>query len=102
MTSGRLPCDLPKPIEIYETRFLYLGFGRYDVTKKMVSRIESTEDGKVQYTETPMTAPSVFPKVYHSEQVRVVVYSQSPKVWKEELSPYDYTLFQQVIHAAST
>lgn len=100
MSSDDIPRDLPKPIEIYETHFLYIGFGRYDVVKKVTSRIEATEDGKTLYTETPVEAPKTFPKVYHSEFVRVTVYSQSPRMWKEELSPYDYTFFQQVTQVA--
>lgn len=100
MTCDTTPSNLPKPIETYETHFLSLGFGRYDVVKKVMSRIEVKEDGKVLYTETPMNMPKTFPKVYHSEYVRVTIYSQSPKLWKEELSPYDYTFFQQVTHVA--
>lgn len=100
MSSDVIPQNLPKPIEIYETHFLYLGFGRYDVVKKIISRIESTENGNIIYTETPIEVPKTFPKAYHSEFVRVTVYSHTPRVWKEELSPYDYTFFQQATHVA--
>lgn len=100
MSSDAIPRDLPKPVEIYETHFLYLGFGRYDVAKKVISRLEAKDDGKVLYTETPVDIPKTFPKSYHSEFARVIVYSHSPRMWKEELSPYDYTFFQQVTQVA--
>jgi hypothetical protein len=33
--------------------------------------------------------------VYAAEHVRVIVYSDSPKIWAEELSPHETHFFQQ-------
>jgi hypothetical protein len=79
----------------YETRLLYTGFSRYDVDRKVLSTISVTPEGKLLYSERAHEG-RVFSRVYAAEHVRVVVYSESPKVWAEELSPYEMHFFQQV------
>ncbi len=78
----------------YETRFLYTGFSRYDVEQKVLSTLKLEEDGQVDYTERPHEG-RVFSRVYAAEHVRVRVYSETPKVWAEELSPHEIHFFQQ-------
>ena len=53
--SNSLPAEWAnrKPVERYETQFLYVGLSRYDTVKKTLSNFNRTEDGKVVYTETP-------------------------------------------------
>lgn len=88
-----------KPLRTYETRFLYIGFRRYDTEQKTISGFFRNTDGSVTYQETP-TEEVVFSRVYHTEHVRVTVYSQSPRVWTEETSPYEvFTFVQQPIQA---
>jgi len=73
-----------KPIREYDTRFIYVGFKyRYDTHTKMLSSIEKHSDGTLTYTEQPAQS-HVFSRGYATEQVRVVVYSDSPKVWCED------------------
>lgn len=50
---------------------------------------------KILYSERPYEGRT-FSRVYAAEHVRVIVYSDSPKVWAEELSPHDTHFFQQV------
>ena len=91
-----------KPIETYETRFLYTGFSRYNTEKKTLSQIVRTPTGTVRYTESPCDA-SVFSRGYATELARIVVYSASPRVWKEEIGLHDTHFFvQQPTQAAST
>jgi len=89
-----------RPLRTYETRMLYIGFRRYNVEQKTISTITRSEDGSVRYEELPFDSP-VFSRGYGCEQVRVTVYSDSPRVWVEELSPYERTVFvQQPQHTA--
>ncbi len=83
-----------RPLREYETRMLYTGFSRYDVDRKVLSTISVTPDGKLLYTERQHEG-RVFSRVYAAEHVRVIVYSDSPKIWAEELSPYETHFFQQ-------
>jgi hypothetical protein len=78
----------------YETRLLYTGFSRYDVDRKVLSTISVTPEGRLLYTERACDT-RVFSRVYAAEMVRVLVYSDSPKVWAEVLSPYETHFFQQ-------
>lgn len=90
-----------KPVETYETRFLYTGFSRYNTEKKTLSLIARSPSG-ITYTETPCDA-TVFPRAYSTESARITVYSVSPKVWKEEVGLTDTHFFvQQPIQTAST
>lgn len=83
-----------KPLRTYETRIMYIGFRRYNIEQKTISTITRTEDGLVHYEERPFES-AVFSRGYACEQVRVTVYSDSPRVWVEALSPYDRTVFVQ-------
>ena len=42
-----------KPLESYETTFLYTGFSRYNTEKRTLSQIERGPGGVLTYTETP-------------------------------------------------
>lgn len=79
----------------FETRLLSTGYSRYDVERKVLSTLSVTPEGTLMYTERPYEG-RVFSRVYATELVRVVVYSDSPKVWAEVLSPYETHFFQQV------
>lgn len=78
----------------YETRFLYVGLSRYDTEKKVLSRIVEEPDGRWMYHACPCTQTS-FHRAYHTELVRVTVYSESPRIWSETLSPHEVYFFQQ-------
>ena len=85
-----------KPIREYETRFLYVGFRyRYDTHSKTLSSMEKHSDGTITYSEQPCDNP-VFSQGHHTEAMRVIVYSDSPKVWCEEVSPNDYYVFSEL------
>jgi hypothetical protein len=82
-----------KPIERYETQFLYVGLSRYDTTKKTLSNIVRTEDGKTVYTESPYNGNLA--RCYISEFATITVYSQNPRVWTEDLGVNDHHAFLQ-------
>ncbi len=85
-----------KPVREYETRFMYIGFKfRYDTHTKAVSSIEKLSDGSMAYFEAPSDT-DVFARGYASEHVRVIVYSDSPKIWCEEVSPTEYFVFSEL------
>jgi hypothetical protein len=84
-----------RPLREYETRLLYTGFSRYDVDRKVLSTIRVTPEGKLLYSER-VHEGRTFSRVYAAEHVRVIVYSESPKVWAEEIAPYETHFFQQV------
>lgn len=85
-----------KPIREYDTRFIYVGFRyRYDTHSKTLSSIEKHSDGTLTYTEQPAQS-QVFSRGYATEQVRVIVYSDSPKIWCEEISSEDYHVFSEL------
>ena len=84
-----------RPLREYETRLLYTGFSRYDVDRKVLSTIQVTPEGKLLYSERPHEGRT-FSRVYAAEHVRVIVYSESPKIWAEEIAPYETHFFQQV------
>jgi hypothetical protein len=81
-------------LRTYETRLLYTGFSRYDVDRKTLSTISVDPEGNLLYRERPYEG-RVFSRVYAAEHVRVIVYSDSPKIWAEELSPHETHFFQQ-------
>lgn len=83
-----------KPIRTYETRFLSIGFRRYDTEERTISGFRRSPDGSVTYEEFP-TQETVFSRVYTTEHVRVTVYSTAPRVWTEESSPYEVLVFVQ-------
>lgn len=82
-----------KPIETYETTFLYIGFSRYDTTKQVLSNLLRT-DGKILYSEQP-TPRSCLARCYTTEHARVTVYSTSPRVWIEDVGVSDRHVFVQ-------
>jgi hypothetical protein len=82
------------PIESYETTFLSTGFSRYNTAKQTLSQIVRSSTGVLTYTETPCDA-TVFSRTYASEDVRVLIYSRSPRVWKEEIGLDDAHYFVQ-------
>jgi hypothetical protein len=90
--STTLPAEWKKtkPIHSYDTHFLYTGVERYDTATKTLSSF--TSDG--EYTQRPCTDTS-FSSSYANEAVRVTIYSESPRVWSEELSPHDVFFFTQ-------
>ena len=83
-----------RPLRTYETRFLLTGFSRYDVEQKTLSTFRVDGD-RILYSER-VCETRTFSRVYVAEHVRVIVYSDSPKVWAEELSPHETHFFQQV------
>lgn len=85
-----------KPVREYETRFLYVGCKyRYETHTKILSSLEKHSDGSMTYTEIPSES-AVFSRSYASEPMRVIVYSDSPKIWCEEVSPTDSFVFREV------
>ena len=78
----------------YETTYIYTGFSRYDTHKKTLARITVQPNGAWTFQESPCDT-TVFSRGYHTELVRVTVYSESPRVWKEEISPHEVYFFQQ-------
>lgn len=83
-----------RPLETYETTYLYTGLSRYDTKKKVLTQIVK-ENGRIEYRQTPCPDPIVVSRSYYSELVRVTVYSQSPMVWKEETEQGLYDFFVQ-------
>ena len=84
-----------KPIREYESQFIYIGFrSRYDTHTKTISTLMKHPGGDVTYNEFPSDT-DVFSQVYSSEHVRVTVYSESPKIWCEELAPNEYFVFTE-------
>ena len=83
-----------KPLETYETRFLYLGFSRYNTEKKTLEQFRRGSDGEITFRSTPL-ALGVASRCYHTEYARVSVYSTSPLVWSETLSPSETHFFVQ-------
>lgn len=87
-----------KPIREYETQFIYVGFKyRYNVCMKTISSIEKDPDGTFTYSEKSSDT-DVFSRGYHSESARVIVYSDSPKIWCEESSAGEYFVFTEAAH----
>ena len=84
-----------RPLREYETRLLYTGFSRYDVDRKILSTLQVTPEGTLLYSERPHEG-RVFSRVYAAEHVRVRIYSDSPKIWAEDISPHETHFFQQV------
>jgi hypothetical protein len=85
-----------KPIREYETCFIYVGFRfRYDTHGKKISSIMKDPGGEITYYEESRDT-TTFSRAYSTENVRVIVYSDSPKVWCEEISPNDYHVFTEV------
>lgn len=69
------------------------GLSRYDVHANLVSSLRQ-QGTQLVYTEVPYTG-TILSRGYATELVRVSVYSESPKVWAEELSPEVVYFFAQ-------
>ena len=82
-----------RPIRVYETNFIYIGVERYDTVTKTLSSIERNGD-TLTYLENPCNH-ATFSSSYANEHVRVTIYSESPRVWSEELSPHELFFFVQ-------
>lgn len=94
---SKLPAEwvTKKPIEKYETQFLYVGLSRYDTVKKRLSSIVRTKEGKTLYKETPYEEGSLA-RCYISEFATVTVYSESPRVWVEDMGVNETSVFVEV------
>ena len=84
-----------RPLRTYETRFLSTGFSRYDTETKTLSTFR-VEGDMILYSERACNTRT-FSRVYAADHARVIIYSDSPKIWAEELSPHEIHFFQQVI-----
>lgn len=82
-----------RPLREYETQMIATGLSRYNVQTNTVSSLR-LENGRLLYTEAPY-AGTVLSRAYTTELVRMVVYSDSPKVWAEVLSPDCVYFFAQ-------
>jgi hypothetical protein len=95
-----LSCTVPEAYAkqkgtTYETRYLYTGFGRYNEHEKTLEVLQVEPDETFSFFSRPHTA-EVFSRVYHVEQVRVTVYSSSPRIWKEVIGQ-DVNFFQAIV-----
>lgn len=70
----------------YETRYLYTGFGRYNEYEKTLEVIQVENDSTYTFFSRPYTG-EVFSRVYHTETVTLTLYSESPRIWKEDVGP---------------
>ena len=86
-------------METYETRFLYLGFSRYNTEKKTLEQFHRQPDGRIVFRSTPLVL-GVASRCYHTEHARVTVYSKSPLVWSETVSPTETHFFTQAQQVA--
>ncbi len=101
MQSGVPPEFRSKhPLRSSETKFIYTGVRRYNVETKTLSAIEVRGD-KLIYTEVPYTG-TILSRGYATELVRVIVYSDSPKIWAEELAPDVVHFFTQKLQQPET
>lgn len=82
----------------YETKYIYIGMSRYDPEKKTLTKFVEGANG-ISMHETPCEH-ATFARGYHTELVRVTVYSESPRIWKEEIAPHVAHFFQQVTQVA--
>ena len=89
-----------RPLREYETQLIATGLRRYNVQTKTVSTLTST-GGRIYYDEVPYTG-TILPRGYATELVRMVVYSESPKIWAEVVAPDIVYFFQQVKQPETT
>jgi hypothetical protein len=80
----------------YETRFIYTGLGRYNEHTQCMEWIEVNPDGSHSFSIKSYTL-EVLSRSYHVEHARVTVYSESPRVWKEEIG-LDCFFFYEIVH----
>ena len=81
--------------QTYETTYIYTGYGKYDVDRKVLMTMERLPNGHLLMRET-QHEPHVISRAFHTEMVRVTVYSENPRMWKEEISPVEIYFFKQV------
>ena len=88
----------------YETRFIYVGFSRYDTTKKVLSKF-AYDNYRIIYSEMQSKSPSLS-RGYYTEHATVTLFSGG---WAEELAPGEVHFFvrnhlkqpvQQLAHLA--
>ena len=77
----------------YETRYLYTGFGRYNEHEKTLEVFQRSDDGQTTFFTRPYDL-KVLSRVYHTEHVRVTLYSSKPRIWTEDVG--EGTLFFQL------
>lgn len=75
-----------KPIQTYETQYIYTGFRRYDVKRKVLMEFIETVKGTV-LKDIPMEM-DIFSRGYSVETATIYVYSEKPRIWKEVMSPF--------------
>lgn len=83
-----------KPIRTYETKYVYTGFRRYDIDRKMLMEFVETPTGLIMQ-EIPIVT-DVFSKGYSVENASVTVYSEKPRIWKEVLNPFVTHFFREI------
>ena len=81
--------------QTYETLYIYTGYGKYDTERKVLMTMERLPNGNLRMKEA-VYDPKVISRAFHSEMVRVTVYSENPRMWKEEISPVEIYFFKQV------
>jgi len=93
---SKLPAEwvTKKPLERYETQFIYVGLSRYDTAKKTLSSFVRTPE-KTIYSEKPY-GEGQLARCYVSEFATVTIYSHSPRVWVEDLGIDDKAVFIQI------
>lgn len=91
----RVPSLPQQPGSTYDTQYVYTGFGRVDISRKKLMVWKRNKDGTERIVE--MDAPDVLPQSYHTEHVRVTVYSDNPRVWKEEHANNVVYFFKQLV-----
>lgn len=69
---------------VYETRYVYTGFGRFNEHEKTLEVFQREEDGRTTFFTRPYVL-SVVSRVYHVEYARVTLYSVEPRVWSEDV-----------------
>ena len=79
--------------------YVYTGYGKFDTERNMLMTMERLPNGHLLMKETRHD-PQVISRAFHSEMVRVTVYSENPRMWKEEISPVEIYFFKQVKQAA--
>jgi len=69
---------------VYETRYVYTGFGRFNEHEKTLEVFQREEDGRTTFFTRPYVL-SVVSRVYHVEHARVTLYSAEPRIWSEDV-----------------
>ena len=83
-----------RPLRVYETQMIATGLCRYDVKQNTISSFVQ-EGSRILYREVPYTG-TILSRGYATELVRVSVYSESPRIWSEALTPDVIHFFMQI------